>query len=43
MQVAVNLTDLIQRARDGDAAAAGRRDTLLDTASLVNESFLRFT
>jgi RNA polymerase sigma factor (TIGR02999 family) len=64
MQVAVNLTDLIQRARDGDAAAAdrlfaatysdlrtlarrrlraGRRDTLLDTASLVHESYLRFT
>jgi RNA polymerase sigma factor (TIGR02999 family) len=64
MQEPVNLTDLIQRARQGDAAAAdrlfaatysdlrslarrrlraGRRDTLLDTASLVHESYLRFT
>ncbi len=64
MEEPVNLTDLIQRAREGDAAAAdrlfaatysdlrsiarrrlraGRRNTLLDTASLVHESYLRFT
>jgi RNA polymerase sigma factor (TIGR02999 family) len=64
MQEPVNLTELIHRAREGDAAAADRlfaatysdlrvlarrrlrgggRNTLLDTASLVHESYLRFT
>ena len=60
---AASLTDLIRRARDGDALAfesvfklayedlrrlasarlrAGARDGLLDTTSLVHESYLRF-
>ena len=63
MKEQANLTELIQRAREGDAEAAdalfaatyddlrrlarhrlraGGRNTLLDTSSLVHESYLRF-